>query len=147
MSYSLKSVTIRTNNEQIDKMNEIWQDIFNGKLPLLFDSKGEAINVFPISCYENYASDETGDYDLSIIGADQVYLQQLEAKVATGKYQKYEAVASSIADSAPKAWQQVWQQSHNGIIKRAFTHDYELSLIPKQTPDQRFHTILYIALS
>lgn len=147
MSYCLKSVTIRTSNDRIAEINEVWQDIFNGKLPLLIDSKGEAIKTFPISCYKNYANDETGDYDLSIISADQAYLQQLEAKVAASKYQKYEAAASSIADSAPKAWQQVWQQSRDGIIKRAFTHDYELSLRPQQTPDQRFHTILYIALA
>ena len=40
MSYTLTSVTIRTDNtpEGMKKIGELWDDVTGGKLPILFDS-------------------------------------------------------------------------------------------------------------
>ena len=42
MSYSLKSVTIRTDNSEsgMAKINELWADIMTGKIPLDFIKNG-----------------------------------------------------------------------------------------------------------
>ena len=42
MSYSLKSVTIRTDNSEsgMAKINELWADIMTGKIPLDFIENG-----------------------------------------------------------------------------------------------------------
>ena len=59
MAYQLKSVSIRTNNTEsgMNKINEVWQDIMNGKLPVLFDSEHCFRNgISPISKYSNLGS-------------------------------------------------------------------------------------------
>ena len=63
MAYTLKAVTIRTNNseEGIRKIAELWEDVLTEKLPLLSDG------IIPISQYSNYESDENGNYDISIV--------------------------------------------------------------------------------
>ena len=70
MTYKLDKVTIRLKNdvEGIDKIREIFTDIVSGEIPLLFNSDKELIeSIAPVSEYSNYESDETGEYDLSVI--------------------------------------------------------------------------------
>lgn len=40
MAYSLKEVTIRTDNsgEGMERIGELWRHIMDGRLPILFDS-------------------------------------------------------------------------------------------------------------
>ncbi|BDR55471.1 hypothetical protein [Xylocopilactobacillus apis] len=143
MAYHLKSVTLRTNNDRMTEIDELWQDVMNGKLPLIFDQNHEVqYGVFPISRYSNYASDETEDYDLSIMAVTSEFLKKLDA----GSYQKYDAVAENTGTSARQAWGKVWEDSKNGVIKRSFTQDYEVSLTPSVSRDGKFHCILYIAV-
>ncbi len=73
MAYILNEIKFRTNNtaDGMKKIDEVWRDIACGKLPILFDSEHNfRQGISPVSKYSNYASDETGDYDLSIIGCD-----------------------------------------------------------------------------
>ena len=88
MAYTLKAVTIRTNNseEGIRKIGELWGDVLTGKLSLLADG------VVPISEYSNYESDEKGDYDISIVGVEHNFFEDIEKEVEKGLYKKYEAV-------------------------------------------------------
>ena len=88
MAYTLKAVTIRTNNseEGIRKIGELWGDVLTGKLSLLADG------VVPISQYSNYESDEKGDYDISIVGVEHNFFEDIEKEVEKGLYKKYEAV-------------------------------------------------------
>ena len=87
MAYTLKAVTIRTNNseEGIRKIAELWDDVLTGKLPLLSDG------IVPISQYSNYESDEKGDYDISIVGVEHNFFEDIEKEVEKGLYKKYEA--------------------------------------------------------
>ena len=69
MAYLLKEITIHADNSEggMSKITAVWQDIVSGKIPLMFDSVGTfQQGLSPISKYENYESDETGDYDLTI---------------------------------------------------------------------------------
>ena len=64
MSYSLKSVTIRTDNSEsgMAKINELWADIMMGKIPLDFIENGVPVKgLSPISAYSDYESDEKGN--------------------------------------------------------------------------------------
>ena len=70
MSYSLKSVTIRTDNSEsgMAKINELWADIMMGKIPLDFIENGVPVKgLSPISAYSDYESDEKGKYNLSVM--------------------------------------------------------------------------------
>ena len=70
MSYSFKSVTIRTDNSEsgMAKINELWTDIMRGKVPLDFIQNGVPVKgLSPISAYSEYESDEKGKYNLSVM--------------------------------------------------------------------------------
>ena len=77
MTYRLKAVTICTNNseEGIRKIAELWEDVLIGKLPLLSDG------IIPISQYSNYESNEKGDYDISIVGVEHNFFEDIEKEV------------------------------------------------------------------
>ena len=144
MAYTLKAVTIRTNNseEGIRKIGELWGDVLTGKLSLLADG------VVPISQYSNYESDEKGDYDISIVGVKHNFFEDMEKEVEKGLYKKYEAddKNGNVEMCTKKVWENVWNDSHSGILKRAFTIDYESSVPAKFSKDGKAHCYLYIAV-
>ena len=144
MSYRLKAVTIRTNNseEGIRKIAELWEDVLTGKLPLLSDG------IVPISQYSNYESDEKGDYDISIVGVEHNFFEDIEKEVEKGLYKKYEAIdeIGSVELCTKKAWENVWNDTHSGVLKRAFTVDFESSVPKEFSKDGKAHCYLYIAI-
>ena len=144
MPYRLKAVTIRTNNseEGIKKIAELWADVLTGKLPLLSDG------IISISQYSNYESDEKGNYDISIVGVEHNFFEDMEKEVKKGLYKKYEAddENGNVEICAKKAWEKVWNDSHSGILKRAFTIDYESSVPAEFSKDGKTHCYLYIAV-
>ena len=144
MAYTLKAVTIHTNNseESIRKIGELWGDVLTGKLSLLADG------VVPISEYSNYESDEKGDYDISIVGVEHNFFEDIEKEVEKGLYKKYEAVDENgnVEMCTKKAWENVWNDSHSGVLKRAFSVDYESSAPKEFSKDGKAHCYLYIAV-
>jgi len=151
MAYILKEVTIRANNtpDGLNKIAELWQDVTNGNLPILFDNEHNfQPGIFPVSRYANYASDETGDYDLSILGVKADFFAEMEEKTAQGLYKKYDAssAAGDLTECTRNAWAQVWDEQRQGRIQRAFTIDYESSVPAEYTKDHQAHCYLYIAL-
>ena len=144
MAYRLKAVTIRTNNseEGIRKIGELWGDVLTGKLSLLADG------VVPISQYSNYESDEKGDYDISIVGVDHNFFEDMEKEVEKGLYKKYEAVDENgkVEMCTKKARKNVWNDTHSGVLKRAFTVDFESSVPKEFSKDGKAHCYLYIAM-
>lgn len=151
MAYKLSGITIRTNNtdEGMKKIGEIWCDVTSGKLPILFDNDHQfQQGISPISKYSNYASDETGDYDLSILGVTADFFDQMEQQVCKGLYKKYDVSDDhgNIGECARKAWETVWEEQKRGEIKRTFTTDYESSVPAEYTKDGKAHCYLYIAV-
>jgi predicted transcriptional regulator YdeE len=149
MAYLLKNITIRTNNsaEGMKKIEDLWQDIGSGKLPLLFDSEHAfQQDVSPVAKYSNYASDEKGDYDLSIIAAAPDFFQKIEAEVIAGKYKKYDESGDDISTCARNAWWKVWSEQQSKEVCRAFSEDFECSVPSEFSQDGKAHCILYIAV-
>ena len=144
MAYRLKAVTICTNNseEGIRKIARLWEDVLTGKLPLLSDG------IIPISQYSNYESDENGNYDISIVGVKHNFFEDIEKEVEKGLYKKYEAndENGNVEICTRKVWKNVWNDTHSGILKRAFTIDYESSVPAEFSKDGKAHCYLYIAV-
>ncbi len=91
MSYSLKSVTLRTDNSEsgMAKINELWADIMTGKIPLEFIENGVPVKgLSPISSYSDYESDEKGKYNLSVMTVTAAFFAKMEELVAQRKYIK-----------------------------------------------------------
>ena len=141
----MKEVTIRTNNsvEGIKKIEKLWQDIMSGNVPLALTE-----NTVPISKYSNYASNENGDYDLSILAVDYNFMQQLEKEGVEGKYKKYDICSENtdIAANTKAAWEQVWIDTQKGQIKRGYTEDYECTIPANYSKDHKLHCLLYISI-
>lgn len=151
MPYKLSAVTIRTDNteEGMKKIEELWGDVTSGKLPLLFDSAHKfQQGISPVSMYSNYASDETGEYDLSILGVTADFFGQMEILVQKGQYKKYDVSDDDgdIGSCTRQAWEKVWEEQKTGRIKRTFTKDYESAVPPEYTKDKKAHCYLYIEL-
>lgn len=149
MAYQLRSVTIRTSNteEGMGQVQELWQDIVSGTLPILFDSAHHfQQGISPVSKYSHYEREETGEYDLSIIGVKVDFFQEMEKAVQQGKYRKYEVADADLEVCARKAWEQVWSQQKDGTLQRAFTEDYESTVPAEYTKDGKAHCYLYIAV-
>jgi predicted transcriptional regulator YdeE len=151
MAYKLKEVTIRTNNseEGMNVIDELWEDVSSGELPILFDSEHKfQQGISPISRYSNYSSDESGDYDLTIMAVSVDFFQNMEVAVSKGLYKKYveKDENGEIGLCARKAWEKVWSDQKSGEIKRAFTKDYESTVPSEYTKDGKAHCYLYIAI-
>ena len=149
MSYSLSSVTLRANNsaEGLAAVGALWGDVTSGKLPLLFDSEGQfQPGVSPVSLYHNYAGDERGDYDLTILAASSGFFAALEEKAAQGTYRKYEAEGEDLSACARNAWALVWADQQSGVLCRAFTEDFESTVPGAYTTDGKDRCFLYIAV-
>jgi predicted transcriptional regulator YdeE len=151
MAYKLREVTVRTNNseEETKVISEIWEDIVSGKLPILFDTEHMfQQGVSPVSKYSNYSSDESGDYDLTIMAVTAGFFRKMETAVSKGLYKKYDEKDESgeIGACTRKAWKKVWLEQKSGNIKRAFTQDYESTVPGEYTKDGKPHCYLYIAI-
>ena len=149
MAYSFKSVTIRTDNSEsgMAKINELWADILQGKVPLEFIENGVPVKgLSPISSYSDYESDEKGKYNLSVMSVTVDFFAKMEELVAQGKYIKIDESGETITDCANKAWSKVWQLTASGEMNRAFTIDYESTAPAEYTKDGKTHCYLYIAV-
>ena len=151
MSYKLDKVTIRTNNttDEIKKIEEVWNDISSGKLPILFDNEHNFLQgISPISEYSNYETDENGDYDFSILGVTSEFFKKIEMEVSKGKYKKYDESDENgnIGVCTKRAWEKVWAEQKANKIKRAYTRDFESTVPAKYTKDGKAHCDLYIAV-
>ncbi|WP_416326359.1 hypothetical protein [[Eubacterium] hominis] len=149
MSYYLKEVTIRSDNtlEGLKKIEELWKAVMDGSLPILCDSEHQMRQgILPVACYSNYASDETGAYDLGIMAVDPSFFQTMEELVAAKQYRKYEAIDEDIDVCTKKVWEMVWQDSKNQRIQRTFTKDYEISMPIAFSEDGKAHCTLFISI-
>ncbi len=151
MSYRLNAIIIRTNNNTENKLkvNEIWCDIASGKIPILFDSENNfQQGISPIIQYSNYASDNSENFDLSIMGVTSDFFKNMELNINKGSYKKYEAddKNGNIGLCSQKAWEKVWEDQRHGKLKRTFTSDYESSVPPEFTKDGKAHCYLYVAV-
>lgn len=151
MAYKLNQITIRANNskDSMQSISELWHDIENGTIPLLFNSN----HIFqrglsPISKYSNYSSDKNGDYDLTIMTVSPDFFKNMEFLIQKGLYKKYDEknIDGDINLCTKNAWSKVWNDERFGKIKRSFLEDYE-STVPKEyTKDGYAHCYLYISI-
>lgn len=149
MSYSFKSVTIRTNNTEagMAKIGKLWEDIMSYKVPLDFMQKDSPVKgISPISRYSEYESDENGEYDFTIMCVTKEFFIEMEKKVAMGEYIKIDESGANISESTMNAWKKIWERSSKGEIKRAFTIDYESTVPQQYTKDGKSHCYLYISI-
>ena len=151
MAYLLKRITIRTNNsdENIKNLDQLWDDVSTGKIPLLFNSDGVfQKGISPVGEYSAYENDETGGFDFSIIGVHSDFFKEMADKVEQGLYRKYEETDENddLAACVVSAWKKVWTDEKTGVLRRAFTEDYESDVHAEYTKDGKAHCYIFVAI-
>lgn len=149
MAYSFNKVTIRTDNSEsgMTKINELWADILQGKIPLEFIENGKPVaGLLPVAEYGGYESDENGKYNLSVMSVSADFFAQMEDKVADGLYVKVDECGDTIAECAEQAWSNIYRLTQSGKIRRAYTVDYESTVPAIYSKDGKAHCCLYIAV-
>ena len=80
MAYRLEAITLCTRGPvNTSAMRELWGDIEQGKLPILFDSEHNfAVGVSPVLKYSDYSVDDKSKFTLSILGVTKTFFYALE---------------------------------------------------------------------
>lgn len=113
----------RLSNAQIEKIPQLW-------------AAQQSLPETVYAVYDRYQSDYSGEYDFSIAvetptenGLPAIEIEDLVL------YEKFITDREHIAQT----WQHIWQRSQQGLIKRAYTVDFE-----KYYPDGKVE--IYIAI-
>lgn len=151
MAYQLKRLTVRVDNsdEGMKQIQELWQDVVSGKLPLIYDSEQNFQKGYsPVGEYSNYENKEKGAYDLSVLAVTPEFFQGLEQDVQAGKYSKYVEYDenNNLERAIFRAWERVWADQANGTLPRAFLTDYEDAVPAEYTKDGKAYACLYISV-
>ena len=142
----MKEITIRTNNsaEGLKKIEKLWKKVLHGNMSLF--STGEMI---PMARYSNYYFDKDVNFDLSILVVDYDFMQKLEQGCLKGKFKKYDFCfdkSFDIAKSIQSTWEQVLEDTQEGVIRRSFVEDYGCTIPADYSRDHKLHCLLYIAI-
>lgn len=133
---------IRTNNQSETMGREIgalWQKFYNGA----FSSIPGQVTGYGIGLYTNYASDESGDYDMFAcceVTEEAVIPEQFEtAVIPAGSYAEF-VVHGDVQRDVAAFWEELWQMPLN----RSFTGDFEEYRCTDSMENARIH--IFIAL-
>lgn len=133
---------IRTNNQSETMGREIgalWQKFYNGA----FSSIPGQVTGYGIGLYTNYASDQSGDYDMFAcceVTEEAVIPEQFEtAVIPAGSYAEF-VVHGDVQRDVAAFWEELWQMPLN----RSFTGDFEEYRCTDSMENARIH--IFIAL-
>lgn len=144
MTYRLNEISIRVkdNKEGFEKINEIYDDIFKGKIPLIHNNNNRKLdkNLIPLGHYENYKDDE---YTFTVLADDCDTLFQIHKWINYGDIMEFEGSGSSIDKARKDARHKL--AIYRGI-ERTFTNDFE-TIVPKyDSKDGKVYCYLYVGI-
>ena len=143
MTYRLDSISIILTDDKkwFEKINEIYEDIFKGNIPLITNNKQKSYDkLIPLGKYENYKEDE---YIFTVFADKFHFLMQIYKKINNGDIMKFEGSGKSINQARKDA-------RHNLAIywgiERTFTNDFE-TIVPKyDSDDGKVYCYLYVGI-
>lgn len=143
MTYRLDSISIKLTDDKegFEKINEIYDDIFKGRLPLIKNNKRKSDkDLISIGQYKNYKDDE---YTFTVFADDFDTLFQIHKWINYGDIMEFEGSGSTIDQARKDARHQLaiyWG------IERTFTNDFE-SIVPKyNSKDGKVYCYLYVGI-
>ena len=143
MTYRLDEISIRVKDDKqgFETINEIYEDIFKGKIQLIKNNKRKSYNnLIPLGNYENYRDDE---YTFTVFADDLDTLFQIHKWINYGDIMEFEGSGSTIDQARKDARHQLaiyWG------IERTFTNDFE-TIVPKyDSKDGKVYCYLYVGI-
>ena len=143
MTYRLDQFSIKLSDSKKDfeKINEIYEDIFKGKIPLIHDSKRKLDeNLIPLAKYDKYTKD---GYTFIVFADDLDTLFQIHKWINYGDIMQFEGEGSTINEARIKAREKLIE---NRNIKRMFINDFECITPKYDSKDGKFHCSLYVGI-
>ena len=143
MTYRLDKISIRITDDKkgFEKINEIYDDIFKGKIPLIHNNDRKLDkNLIPLGHYENYKEDE---YTFIVFADDCDTLFQIHKWINYGDIKEFEGSGLSIDQARKEARHKL--MIYRGI-ERTFTNDFE-TIVPKcDSKDGKVYCYLYVGI-
>lgn len=117
----LKARTSNASPEMGAVIGGLWQKFFNEGVYAAIPNKK---NAKAIGLYSNYASDQTGEYDISVCceveQAERLPEGVTAIVIPEGKYAKFE-IQGHMEKAVREHWEKLWEMD----LPRAFTYDFE----------------------
>ena len=143
MTYRLDKISVRITDDKegFKKINEIFDDIFKGKIPLIHNNKRKLDNyLIPLGHYEEYRDVE---YIYTVYADDCDTLFQIHKWINYGDIREFEGSGSSIDQARKDARHKLKIQWG---IERTFINDFEY-IVPKyESKDGKVHCYLYVGI-
>ena len=115
----LSIVTTNHNNQGMQDIGKLWQEF--SKHPLFSKLMAKGTKVY--SVYDEYESDETGGYRVTIGCKNLEAVEGFSAvKIQTGHYKEFK-VSPISPENIGDTWQNIWKDQS---LKRTFSTDYEV---------------------
>lgn len=143
MTYRLDSISLKLENgkESFEKINEIYEDIFSGKIPLIKNTKGKIDkDIIALGEYVNCGG---GRYEFTVFADDGGSLFQIRKWIDYGDIEWFEGVGSTIDEARIEA--RIYR-CLNKSIKRIFKNDFEEIIPKKYSKDGKVHCLLYVGI-
>lgn len=143
MAYRIDEISIKLSDtkDDFEKINNIYEDIFKGKIPLIHDNKRKLDeDLIPLAQYDNYH--ENG-YTFRVFADDLDTLFQIHKWINYGDIMLFEGEGHTINEARINAREKLME---NNDIKRTFRNDFEC-IVPKyDSKDGKVHCELYVGI-
>lgn len=143
MSYRFDEFSIKLSDDKdsFEKINDIYRDIFNGKIPLIHNNKGKLDkNLIPLAQYEDYRED---GYKFTVFADDLDTLFQIHKWINYGDIMLFEGEGYTINEARLNAREKLMCDTN---IKRTFMNDFECIVPKKDSKDGKVHCELYVGI-
>lgn len=146
MAYILREIVLGNTPYSDEDFRKIWQDIAEGRVPLLFDSDGKRDEgAIPVTRYD--AVSPSGAGRISIVAVGPEFFAQMEQGVQDAKYRKFQAVHhDSVQQAAQDAWEEVRREFESGMLQVQPDGHFEATVPAELSPDGQAHASVYMAL-
>jgi hypothetical protein len=135
------SIILSDDKESFEKINDIYNDIFNGKIPLIHDSKRKLDeNLIVLAQYKDYKEDA---YTFSVFADDCDTLLQIHKWINYGDITLFEGEGSTINEARINAREKLIEDTK---IKRTFRNDFECIVPKNDSKDGKVHCSLYVGI-
>lgn len=143
MSYRFDEISVKVSDDEegFEKINEIYGDIFAGKIPLMHDNKRKLDeDLFPLGQYEKYKENE---YVFKVFADALDCLFQIHKWINYGDIELFEGEGSTIDKARRDAREKL---NKDTTIKRVFRNDFECIIPKKDSKDGKVHCELYVGI-
>ncbi len=131
--FTVIGITARTSNmremglEGESVIAKLWDRWFRDAL---FAKIPNQIEEATLALYYDYDDGRRGDYSymigVKVSGNADVPAGMVKLVVPPGEYRSYETDRGAIWDTIPAIWKRIWQEEHQGDLKRSYGIDFEL---------------------